>query len=375
MDCPPPTSHSRLPLGLVGMLGLLALIELTLANRSLDFSGDAAFGWRWGAKAASREAPGSEILCFGDSLVKFGVAPRVVETRSGRTMWNLAVSGGCPANSYFLFRRALNAGARPSAVVLDADLLYQNPLGIPDLWPELATPAEAVEMAWLGRNPKFLAHYALAWTLPSVRGRFEIRQNIQAALLGQATNLRSTSNSTDRNWKVNRGASILPSDRQLVPESVIGLESPPAEVPGRWKCHPVNAAYLDKFLDLADERHIPVFWLFPPHYRMLERYFDRPNWSGSQREFARQRLDRYPNLVIIDGLHANYDHTVVMDVSHLNLRGAVAYSIALGDILRDRLSTGARSTSRWVELPAFREPPLEAPVEDLAQSILSVIKK
>jgi len=287
------------------------------------------------------------------------------------------VTGGRPANSYFLLRRALDAGARPSALVLDADLLESGPFDLPYLWPQLATPRQAVEMAWMGRKPDFLAHYGLAWVLPSVRGRFEIRSNILAATRGETTNLRPAANFNDRNWRVNRGAAILPSSRQLDAQSVAGIDSYPAEaqVPGKWSCDPVNAAYLDKFLDLAAERGIPVFWLFPPHYRMLERYFDRPNWGGLHRKFAQERLDRHPNLVVIDGSRANYDRTAVMDVSHLNRRGAVAYSIAVGDILRDRLTARAGSTPRWVDLPPFDEPPTEAIVEDLAQSITAVTRR
>ena len=372
-----PPSTDRRPFGLIGMVVLVAGVESYLASRSVDFMGDAAHAWRWGAKAAARDALKSEILCFGDSLVKFGVAPRVVEGRSGRSMWNLAVTGGRPVNSYFLLRRALNAGARPSALVLDAELLSADPYETPHLWPELATPPEIIEMAWVGRNPGFLAHYALAWVFPSVRGRYEIRSHILAAARGEASNLRNAANLSNRNWKANRGAFIFPSTHQLSAASAYGFDSssPDVPVPGRWSAHPVNAVYLDKFLDLAAKRDIPVFWLFPPHYRMQERFFDRPNWNGSHRKFARERLDRYPNLVVIDGNRANYDRAVVMDVSHLNRNGAVAYSIALGDILRDRLSGTSATSPRWIELPAYREPPAEAPVEDMAQSIIEITKR
>lgn len=378
MDRLSPQPGSRhLPLGLVGMVVLIIVVEFCLATRSLDFMGDAAYAWQWAAKAAGRDALGSEVLCLGDSLVKFGVAPRVIESRSGRSTFNLAVTGGRPANSYFLLRRALNAGARPSALIIDADWLTADPFEIPYLWPQLATPFEMVEMAWLGRNPRFLAYAGLSAVFPSVRGRYEIRSNILAATRGEATSFRVAANLSNRNWKANRGALIVPSTHQLSALSVQVIDSTPpeAKIPGRWKAHRVNTAYLDKLLDLAQERQIPVFWLFPPHYQMLERYFERPNWSGIQRDFARKRLDRYPNLIIIDGLHAGYDRSVVMDVSHLNRNGAIAFSTAIGDILRDRLTSGLAGSSRWIELPAYREAATDARVEDLAQSTLEVIKR
>jgi len=60
-----------------------------------------------------------DVLCFGDSQMKFGIAPHVVAARTGRPAYNLAIVGGQPPASYFLLRRALEAGARPSAVLFD----------------------------------------------------------------------------------------------------------------------------------------------------------------------------------------------------------------------------------------------------------------
>ena len=360
----------RLPLGLVGMICLVLACETFVSNRSLDFMGDAAFAWRWGWKSAGRDALKSNMLCFGDSLVKFGVAPRVIEDRSGRTAWNLAMTGGRPANAYFLLRRALEAGARPAAVVVDADLLPSDPFEVPYLWPEMATPGEMIELAWVGRNPEFLFQCGLAYALPSYRGRHEIRTTITAAFRGESTRFRSISNLTNRNWKANRGAAILPATRRLDPATVRDLDAWPEDRarPGQWSAHPVNEVYLDKFLDLADARGIPVFWLLPPHYRMIERYFDQPNWHGLRRAFIEARIGRHPNLVVVDGTHAGYGESVVMDVSHLNRDGAVAYSLALGGILADRLAQADPAAPRWIDLPAFREPPADAPVEDLAQT-------
>ncbi len=367
----------RFPLGFLGMVVLLILGESYVARRARDFMGDAAYAWQWGARSADRDANGAEILCVGDSTIKFGIAPRVIASRTGRSVWNLAVSGGRPASSYFILRRALDAGARPSALIVDADVLDTGPFAFPHLWPELATPLDALEMAWIGGQPNFFAHYCVAWALPSARGRFEIRSNIMAATRGETTYLAAAGSLYDRNWKVNRGAYILPVTQQLSPLAVVDIDAWPAEapIPGQWTCEAANATYLDKLFDLAATQRIPIFWLFPPHYRNLDRYLDRPNWCGLWRHFARQRLDRYPNMVVIDGLHANYDHTVVTDVAHLNRRGAVAFSIAVGDILRDRLANHTPGGSRWVELPVFTEPPAESPVEDWTQSVAVVQQK
>lgn len=361
----------RLPSGLLGMLCLVAACEAVLAGHSADLMSDAPFAWRWADKAATRGAVDSEILCLGDSLVKFGIAPRVVEGRTGRSTWNLAVTGGRPANSYFLLKHALDAGARPAALILDTDLLPSDPYEIPYLWPQLAGPAEVVEMAWVGGNSDFLAYYALAWALPSVRGRFELRNLVCALLNGGKTDYRALAATSDRNWKANRGAFIMPATHQLPAASVQFLDTWPEDKPrpGRWSSHPVNTVYLDKILDLAAARGIEVFWILPPHYRMFDRYYDQPNWYALQRRFTRDRLERHPNVVVIDGTHGNYARDVVMDVSHLNRVGAVAFSTALGDIVRERLSRKTPTAPRWLDLPAYASPAGEGPVEDLAQTI------
>ena len=371
------SSLARLPLGFVGMMLLVVLVESLLAQHQLDFMGDAAFAWQWGDRSARDRTQKSAILCFGDSVVKFGVAPRIIEGRTGRSTWNLAVTGGRPVNSYLLLQHALDAGARPEAIVVDADLLDSNPIEIPYLWPQLATPREALELAWLDRNPDFLAHYGLALIFPSVQSRFEIRSAILAFTRGEKTNYRSSARLAERNWRKNRGVTIIPETSQLSPLAVTEIDACPADVPipGWWSSHPVNEIYLDRFLDLTAERGIPVFWLYPPHYRMLDRYLDRPNWTGRQRQVARDRLARYPNLTVIDGLHANYDRPVLIDVAHLNRRGAVAYSTAVGDILRDHLAAHAPDLSRWVELPPFVDPPAETVLEDLNQSSQALARR
>ena len=75
--------------------------------------------WAYGGRAASRRAPDAEILCFGDSMIKFGMAPRVLEDRLGRRAFNLALYAGSPTASYFLLRRPLESGAKPAAVLVD----------------------------------------------------------------------------------------------------------------------------------------------------------------------------------------------------------------------------------------------------------------
>ncbi len=80
-----------------------------------------AADWRRAGPAAKgRAATGAEVLCFGDSQVKTGIAAVALEARLDRPVYNLGMMAATPAGSYFVFKRALDAGARPRAIVLDA---------------------------------------------------------------------------------------------------------------------------------------------------------------------------------------------------------------------------------------------------------------
>ena len=65
--------------------------ELTLPSG--ERRGTASLAARFAAKEASRAARGRDVLCFGDSRVKFGILPRVVRDQSGKK-WDEAGEAG-----------------------------------------------------------------------------------------------------------------------------------------------------------------------------------------------------------------------------------------------------------------------------------------
>src|SRR5437764_5954746 len=75
--------------------------------------------WKVVGKEAATKAKGADVLVLGDSMLKFGLAPKVLESRLGRPVYSLALLDGKPAASYFLLRRALDSGARPRVVLVD----------------------------------------------------------------------------------------------------------------------------------------------------------------------------------------------------------------------------------------------------------------
>src|SRR5947209_6511609 len=148
-----PIPRGRWPLGLLGMLALVVAVESFLARHTLDFTSIIAAGYAYPARNCRATRPG-EILCFGDSLMKFGVLPRVFETRLGTRTTNLAIPGGLPAASFFLFRRAVEAGARPSVVLVSfkPTILQGRPRDFAPQLAALANARESLELAWAGQD-------------------------------------------------------------------------------------------------------------------------------------------------------------------------------------------------------------------------------
>ncbi|HEV3120959.1 MAG TPA: hypothetical protein VGY53_03615, partial [Isosphaeraceae bacterium] len=83
-------SSRALPLGFLGFLCLIFCVEVYLTIREPDLIKGHLIDWRLTGRSVAREAPGCEVLCFGDSLVKYGIAPRVIEKRTGKRAYNFA---------------------------------------------------------------------------------------------------------------------------------------------------------------------------------------------------------------------------------------------------------------------------------------------
>jgi hypothetical protein len=344
----------RWPAGLIGMLALVAAVERYVARHDTKFTTQHAAAWRRSGqrvKVAARCA----VVAFGDSLVKHGVVPAVVEARTGRPAYNLAVPGGRFPGHYFLLRRVLRAGGRPSAVLVDGEMIGDDPLDTERLWPELATPADCAELARACRDAAFGGRLAAAQALPSFRARTEVRLSITAALGGTLPPEPQALALLWRNWNTNAGAQVL-SPRDDPP----GVDPRPAELersgyrPTEWKCHPVNADYARRFLDLAAAHGVPVFWLLPPYHPEVEARRQQYGWYGQYADYLHGLTARYPNLVVVDGRRAGYPPEVLADMTHLSRAGAIAFSDAVGRVLADRLVSGQGGAgAQWVALPRF----------------------
>src|SRR5206468_835254 len=135
---------------------------------------------------AAEKVKDCDFLAFGDSLMRHGLAPRVIRERAGLEGYNLAIAGSQVPASYMLFREAINSGARPKAVLLDLFpcLLASDPWANITNWPIVASYRDCLDMGWYAGDSKLFAALMVRKTFPSVRYRESIRVAIREALDG-----------------------------------------------------------------------------------------------------------------------------------------------------------------------------------------------
>jgi hypothetical protein len=355
------------------MITLVVMTERYEARQLFRFAANGGQSWRYVSSVIKSKSQGKEILCFGDSQVNFGVVPAVLQEETGRSAYNLSLHSGSAPSSYFLLRRAVNAGSRPSAIVVDFQygILEDGPASRsrPYAWAELLSLREAFELTREARDADLLAAILVNRTLRSAKHRFDIRDRIMAALKGEPDHQPRRTMGIWRNWNRNQGALIKPRDPSFVDAPV--SPHPGKPLPGHWHCDPTNAVYLRKFLELARQIQARVYWLLPPVSPGTQCAVDSRCDEAMYLSFVRALQAEYPHLVVIDARRAGFTSDVFLDGVHLACEGAVALSAGIGKTLR-RTWEESTLASRWIDLPAYAPPSSRAAVEDLGYSFGTV---
>ena len=280
------------PRGLLGMLALVFMIEGSLDRRAADFTPWGTWAWRHSGAMLGRKAPGSEVLCFGDSLIKFGVVPRVLEERRARRglqPGRLQRPGGLellPAPAGAGGRRA---GRRPWSSTSPRTCSPRGPCTTPPV-ARAGGPRRVARAGLVGASRGVLrpAHAGVPAPLgPGPRGdpggRSGPRCGARTARNARRSGPMSptgvaTSGRTPTPGGPPTGARSTPRTRVVLPRA--------------WRCHPVNEAYLRRFLALADGHAIPVFWLLPPIAPVVQARRERTGADAGTTRFVRR--DAWP---------------------------------------------------------------------------------
>jgi hypothetical protein len=138
----------------------------------------------------------------------------------------------------------------------------------------------------------------------------------------------------------------------------------------RWSPHPVNVVYLNRFLELAASKQIPVYWLLPPIHPELQARIDASQFDLACTAFIRDVQNRFPGMVVVDGRHAGFSADLFTDGVHVNRRGALKLSAELAVLLCNRI--GVEESNMWVALNLPPAKPVDFPIEDVYQSAMSL---
>lgn len=362
--------RSPWPLGLLGMAAILFATEGYVARRNIDLGTMEAIEWRLTGRAIKKHATKAEILCFGTSLSRIGISPLILEERTGHPTYNLALSGSQPYGSYLMLRHALDAGAKPKAIVVEFKwtAIANDPIGLERILPEVASLGECARMAWDLRNASFLGRIALVAEMPSFRCREEIRKNLLAAIKGEQPIRNEQWVTANRNMKVNKGAHHTPK----VPYDGSINAADTNFFRAEWKCDPVNELHIHEFLELAASRGIPVFLLVPPVSPAMQAKLDEIGTSARYTKFLDGLLARHAGVTAFDARGSKYPLDAFYDSSHLNRVGTADLSNALSDALKSRLD-GPAPPTRWVALAPYAGGVGSQKIEDFMNSYEHIV--
>jgi hypothetical protein len=356
----------RIPLGFLGMLALVFFVESYIARNDLKFSRLEAEDWKASARVARGELPSGGVFFFGDSQIKFGVSPLLLESKLGMPSHCLAVQAGHAPASYFLLRNALNSGVYPSSIVIDfcPTLARNGPDQCKRMWPELLTLGDSLEVSWNAKDADLFASMALGLALPSYRERQEIRGNIVNALNGETGVMPAWIEMATRNRGMNRGALAITKNPMNPPIDVAAYGTP---APEPWSPTRLNDLYARKFLQLALDNKIPVYCLVMPVSPGLLEVYAKNGVESRYNAWLKSLQNNYSNLYVLDWRRSNYRDGSFTDALHLNMEGALSITASLGDYLQ-RSFRGEGVGDRWVAMPTFRLDGVSIAIEDSFRS-------
>jgi hypothetical protein len=367
-----PRPRSAVPCGVAFMVVLIVMIECLVTRCRLELTDPTSMSWYSSAQLVTTESADCELLCLGDSLMKHGLLPSVIEHETGKRTVNLSAARAPTFLSYLLLQRALKVGSRPQAIIINAKpaILMADLQFNARYLEEIMTARECLEISELTRNRPFLLSMIVGRLLPSLRSRLEIQTNVLAAVRGETDRIGAINRILLRNWTVNRGANVAPNV-----SANQGTVSPDVERrlhPSSFHVDPTNAEGMERLMRLAENRRIPIFWLLPPLSPALQSLRDQSGSEARYEQFIRSYMARYPRrLTVLDVRRAGFPSNYFTDETHLNRPGAIALSRAVAKAIPTFLARPQpASSSEWVALsiPSDQSVGSDCTIEDIEQS-------
>jgi hypothetical protein len=354
------------PWGAVGTIVLTFAVEMLLARHDLDFAKH--WDWRVSGAESRRIARQCDFLALGDSQIKTGLIPAVFKENAEGHAQNLSVFGGQPASGFFLLRRAIASGGRPSSIAFSYHpaLLEADPKLAADRWAALLDVRESLDLSMSANDPTLIAKILIERNVPSIRQRDLIRPVVLASLRGERSPWRYEAAALVRHLRRNHGAQINETNNDPILQP-FSISQAPASAP--WRCHTTNARYLERFLDLAASSQIRVFWILPPAHPTVDGRVGRSAQDSEFDKFVRGAVARHPEITVLDGRRSRYVAGAFVDSLHYNERGACALTRAVRDLIStSRAADRSPARGRWASLPTYSPEPATGILENLQQS-------
>jgi hypothetical protein len=236
----------------------------------------------------------------------------------------------------------------------------------------MLTFGEMLNLAWTARDPSLFAAFFFARLSPTVRDRREIRAAVGAALRGEDALVRFGSTKFWRNWRVNRGANVMINSTYTGNPASFYEQSYP------WQaiiCHPVNMAYFERILKLAEENGIVVWWVLPPALDELQAICDRSGLDAQFTQFVRGFQARHANLNALDGRQLRLGREFYFsDPCHLNRDGGITLSASISQAFSRGVTMGGQDM-RWVTLVPDRWGRFDGLIEDVNESAMAMTRQ
>src|SRR5262249_31940727 len=147
------------------------------------------------------------------------------------------------------------------------------------------------------RNAPFVAGALVGRLIPSLRARLEIQSAVMAAFQGESDRIRSINPVLWRNWTVNRGANVA----SPVPayNGELSSRAEPQLYADIFYVDPANARAIERILDLASARRIPLYWVLCPISPSLQSRRDQSGAEALHDQFLKSMFQRYPEVVTV----------------------------------------------------------------------------
>jgi hypothetical protein len=300
---------NRDPFAAIVLFAVLVIsIETMLAfvgktNWKVSFKGDVAL-----------PAKSPDLQVMGDSVAKGAViCQQLTEALPGHPyVLNTAIGGSGPEFSYFVLKREIAAGKAPKAILCApsphtfASGRIALLAGAFCTWPEIA------ELAKQRIAPCEIIYgifTKLSWTL-------RYREQLADRMRGRAPETEGPQPVTDRM------AGVV--HRHYPAENLRSSHKQPFGV------FRLNEIFLDKFMVLAEENHIPVYWATPPVLSVV--YENRKQYNFDQAYF--RFLDDVSAKYHVQTLQREfliYPEDEFIDYDHLDKAGAARFTQLLAE--------------------------------------------